>query len=73
MSEARLLSLVLRYPHPAALARHSCGLPLFQALRRLESSGLVRRLRGEYRLTRRGRAELEFAHAVDRLVARSRS
>jgi len=50
MSEARLLFLVLRYPHPAALARHARDSSVFPGLRRLEADGLVSRRRGLYRL-----------------------
>jgi Mn-dependent DtxR family transcriptional regulator len=73
MSPARLLSLVLRYPHPTALARRVHDRSLFVALRRLEALGLVRRDRGEYRLTRRGRRELATARALTRLLARPHS
>jgi DNA-binding PadR family transcriptional regulator len=71
MSEARLLSLVLRYPHPTALARHVRDGSLFAALRRMEARGLVRRHRAQYRLTRRGRDELAMTRALARLVART--
>jgi len=71
MSEARLLSLVLRYPHRTALARHARDGAVFAALRRLELSGLVRRQRAEYRLTRRGRDELALTRALARLTARA--
>jgi Mn-dependent DtxR family transcriptional regulator len=71
MSEARLLSLVLRYPHEKALARHARDGSVFAALRRLEARGLVRRQRSDYRLTRRGRDELAFTRALARLVARA--
>jgi predicted transcriptional regulator len=71
MSETRLLALVTRYPHPAALARHVRDASVFAALRRLEHRGLVVRRRGLYRLTRYGRNELWMTHAVARLVARA--
>jgi DNA-binding PadR family transcriptional regulator len=71
MSEARLLSLVLRYPHRTALARHAPDGSVFEALRRLEARGLVRRQRSLYRLTRLGRDELALARAVTRLIARA--
>jgi DNA-binding PadR family transcriptional regulator len=71
MTEARLLALVLRFPHPTALARHERDGRVFAALRRLEASGLVTRRRGLYRLTRRGRHELELTRAVTRLLART--
>jgi DNA-binding PadR family transcriptional regulator len=67
MGEALLLTLVARYPHPTALARHVRDGSIFPALRRLEARGLVRRRRGLYRLTRCGRDELSFAWALARL------
>ena len=69
MSETRLLALVARYPHPAALGRHAPGRSAFSALRRLERCGLVTKRGGLYRLTRRGRDELWMARGVARLVA----
>jgi DNA-binding PadR family transcriptional regulator len=69
MSEARLLWLVRRYPHPRALARHGS---VFAGLRRLEARGLLIRRRGEYRLTRRGRDELAVTQMVTRLLAQAR-
>jgi len=71
MSEARLLSVVHRYPHPTALARHVRDGRVFGALRRLEERGLVTRRRGQYRLTRRGRDELAMSRALTRLLART--
>jgi DNA-binding PadR family transcriptional regulator len=71
MAEGRLLSLVLRYPHPTALARHARDGSVFPALRRLEACGLVFRKRGQYRLTRRGRDELAAVRALALLLARS--
>src|SRR5439155_25129828 len=73
MSEARLLGLVMRHPHPAALARRVRNGSLFAALRHLEDRGLVTRRRGLYRLTRRGQYELWMARAVARLVTRAQS
>jgi len=35
MSEARLLLLVMRYPHPSALARHARDGSVFAGVRRL--------------------------------------
>lgn len=72
MSEARLLWFVLRYPHPTALARRLPDRRAFAGIRRLESRGLVTRRRGQYRLTRRGRTELELTRAVARLLGRRR-
>jgi len=71
MSEARLLALVARYPHPGALSRHAGDASVFPALRGAETAGLVTRRRGAYRLTTLGRKELAFTRAVARLVARS--
>lgn len=68
MSEARLLSLVVRYPHPAALARQARDGAVFAGLRRLEARGLVTRRRGHYRITRYGRSELALTHALIRIV-----
>ena len=71
MAETRLLSLVLRYPHPRALARRVRDGSVFSALRQLETRGLVRREHGEYRLTGRGLDELRLRGALGRLLARS--
>jgi len=71
VSEAALLSLVARYPHPTALGRQVRDGGVFTALRRLEARELVTRRRGLYRLTRRGRQELALARAVARLVTRT--
>lgn len=68
MSEARLLSLVERYPHPTALARRARDGSLFAGLRRLEANGLLTRRRGQYRLTRSGRNELALLRALARLL-----
>src|SRR3954454_2172559 len=70
MSEARLLSMVASYPHCRALARRIPDGTAFVLLRRLETRGLVSRRQGLYRLTRRGRHELETAHAVAGLMIR---
>jgi len=71
MYQARVLALVMKHPHPAALARSARDRSLFPALRQLEARGCVTRRRGLYRLTQRGRDELAAAWAVARLVARS--
>jgi hypothetical protein len=71
MSDARLLSIVARYPHPTALARHLRDGRLFGALRRLEGRGLLTKRRGTYRLTRRGRDELDMTEMLTRLIARA--
>jgi hypothetical protein len=73
VSETDVLVLVVRYPDPVALARHSRDDRLFQVLRRLERTGLVRRRRGLYRLTDRGRRELALTRALTRFVARALS
>jgi len=70
MSEGALLSLVSRHPHPVALARIARG-PAFPLLARLERAGLVSRRGGLYRLTRRGRAELELQRALRRVTLRA--
>jgi hypothetical protein len=69
MSEARLLSLVARHPHPTALARQVQDGSMFAGLDRLESRRLVRRERGSYRLTSHGRDELAWSRALTGLVA----
>jgi DNA-binding PadR family transcriptional regulator len=71
MSEARLLSMVARYPHTRALARRVSDGSVFLLLRRLEARGLVSRRQGLYRLTRRGRHELDAARAVAGLMVRA--
>jgi DNA-binding PadR family transcriptional regulator len=72
MSEARLLWLVKRCPHRAALARRVRDGKAFEVLGRLEARGLVVRRSDVYRLTRRGRKELELTRAVAHLVVFSR-
>jgi DNA-binding MarR family transcriptional regulator len=67
MSEARLLSLVTMYPHPTALARRLRDGSAFAGLRRLEARGYIRRRRGLYCLTIRGRDELAMTIALLRL------
>jgi DNA-binding PadR family transcriptional regulator len=71
MSEARLLSLVARYPHQVCLARQVRDGSIFAALGRLEARGLVTRKRELYRLTRRGIDELAMTRAVARLIVRT--
>jgi Mn-dependent DtxR family transcriptional regulator len=70
MSEARLLSLVARYPQRAALARRVRDGSVFEMLRRLEARGYVWRQHDHYRLTRAGRNELAMTLALLRLVRR---
>jgi DNA-binding PadR family transcriptional regulator len=72
MSEAGLLWLVKRYPHRTALARRLRDGYAFVLLGRLEARGLVTRRDDVYRLTRRGRNELELTRAVAHLVVFSR-
>jgi hypothetical protein len=64
MSEAALLSLLLRYPHPKAVLRRVGGATLSLGLPRLEHAGLVTRRRGLYVVTRRGRRALELDEAL---------
>jgi DNA-binding PadR family transcriptional regulator len=71
MSEARLLSLVRRYPHRTALARQVRDGAVFTALRRMEDRGLVVRRRERYALTRRGAEELAMTRRLSRLVVRA--
>jgi hypothetical protein len=68
MSEAWLMSMVSRYPHPKALARKAQNGAVIASLRSLERRGLVKRYPDHYRLTRRGRNELAMALAISRLV-----
>ena len=71
MSEARLLSLVARYPHRRALARRLRDGAALAGLSRLEARGLVTRRQHLYRLTRRGYEELAMTHALARLMVRT--
>jgi DNA-binding PadR family transcriptional regulator len=71
VSEARLLSLVARYPHRRALARRLRNGAALAALSQLEARGLVTRRQQLYRLTRRGDEELAMTHALTRLMVRS--
>jgi len=71
MSEAWLLSMVFRYPHPKALARKAQNEAVIAGVRSLERRGLVKCYRDHYRLTRRGRDELAMALAISRLVWRA--
>jgi hypothetical protein len=70
MTELALLSLVRRYPHRATLARRR-GERVFPALQRLEASGLVLRKRESYRLTARGKRELDLHRALTRVVGQA--
>ena len=71
VSEARLLSLVARYPHRRALARRLRDGAALAGLSRLEARGLVTRRQHLYRLTRRGYEELAMTHALARLMVRT--
>jgi len=71
MSEYRALSLVAQCPNPVALARRARDNSVFAALRHLERRGYLWQLRGEYRLTSRGREELAMSRALLRLAAQS--
>jgi hypothetical protein len=71
MSEARLLWLVFRYPHPTGLARKVQDGIVFSGLRSLECRGLITRQSDHYRLTRRGRDALTMTCAIVRLVSRT--
>jgi DNA-binding PadR family transcriptional regulator len=71
MSEAMLLSLLLRYPHPVAIARRVSGATLHLGLKQLESEGLVRRRGGVYRVTDCGRRALEFNRDLQVAVGRA--
>jgi DNA-binding PadR family transcriptional regulator len=70
MSEAFVLSIVERYPHPTALARRARNRSVFATLRCLEARGLLRRQHDRYRLTQRGREELAMTRALIGLVLR---
>jgi len=70
MAESRLLALVMRHPHPTALARRVRDGSVLARLRVLEARGLVRRHHGVFVLTRRGRDELALTVALARLVSR---
>jgi len=72
MTEATLLTELLRCPHPVALARRlrSDGAHV-PGLRRLEAQGLVVRREGLYRLTQRGRDELELMLGLARATTRA--
>lgn len=71
MSEAWLLSMVFRYPHPQALARKAQNGAVVVGLRSLERRGFVKRYRDRYRLTQRGRDELAMACSIARLAWRA--
>ena len=60
MSEAALLSLILRYPHPVAIARRVGGATMCIGVKRLETHGFVARRGGLYRVTGSGRDALRF-------------
>jgi DNA-binding PadR family transcriptional regulator len=70
MSEPALLSLLMRYPHPVAIARRVNSSALYTGLERLERRGFVVRRRGLYRVTTRGRRALEFDEMLGTIVRR---
>jgi DNA-binding PadR family transcriptional regulator len=70
MSEAFVLCLVERYPHPTALARRTRDGSVFALLGRLEAHGLLRRQHDRYSLTHRGRSELAITRGLVGLVIR---
>jgi hypothetical protein len=71
MSEAHVLALVARYPHPSALARRAADATVFEGIRRLQAQGLVTRRGGLYRLTRHGAREDAVSKSLARLVTRT--
>jgi hypothetical protein len=71
MSESVLLSLLMRYPHPVAIARRVRAPVLREGLEHFEKAGLVVRRGGLYRVTDRGRRALALDHAVQRSVQRA--
>jgi DNA-binding PadR family transcriptional regulator len=73
MPEAWVLSLVERYPHRVALARHVRDGSVFAVLRQLEARGLLRCRQDHYRLTRSGRDELAWTRVLARLMNASRA
>jgi hypothetical protein len=70
MTEAALLSLLLRHPHPAAIARRVNATTLHEGISRLERAGLLTRGRAAYRVTARGRSALELHQALEMSVRR---
>jgi hypothetical protein len=70
MTEAALLSLLLRHPHPAAIARRVNASTLHEGISRLERAGLLSRGRAAYRVTARGRSALELQQALELSVGR---
>ena len=71
MTEAALLSLLLRYPDPAAIARRVNASTLHEGIRRLERAGLLTRGGASYRVTARGRGALELQRALGSSVRRA--
>jgi hypothetical protein len=70
MTEATLLSLLLRHPHPAAIARRVNASILHEGIARLEGAGLLTRGRAAYRVTARGRSALDLHQALELSVRR---
>ncbi len=73
MSEAALLSLISRYPHPVAIARRVSAPGLQVGVRRLEERGFLNRRDGLYRVTDRGRTALAFRQSLHAALERSGS
>ena len=73
MSEAALLSLISRYPHPVAIARRVGAPSLQPGLRRLEERGFLTRRDGLYRVTDRGRTALAFRRSLQAALERAGS
>jgi DNA-binding PadR family transcriptional regulator len=71
MAESTLLALLARYPNAVAIARRVSASTLHEGLRRLERAGLVVGGHGVYRVTRRGRAALQFDAALRASVRRA--
>ncbi len=71
MSEATLLSLILRYPHPVAIARRVSAMSLRPGLERLEERGFLTRRDGLYRVTDRGRRALAFRRSLQAALERA--
>lgn len=71
MSEAALLSLIVRYPHPVAIARRVGAPGLQLGVQRLEQRGLLARRDGLYRVTERGHSALAFRRGLQAALERA--
>jgi DNA-binding IclR family transcriptional regulator len=68
-----LLAVIARRPGPAhAVARELQVGTVYRLLESLETAGLVRRTRGTYRITRRGRNELRLQRLLAAATVRAR-